>query len=295
MTSDNPLGLPTSGNPGLDAINRAMTPDEIQSIIEEPRFAGDLTIKTDNASQYARLSDAGKATVAKALLTARKTSFANPAAVKAAFDAAVTARLNAESNLLTQINAAGDAAIMQRLIETAANAALLELQTGADPYKSFQPSQRLEMAQMLMDNKLYASLQTVIDLIKAYLAQNQTPAPMQPGDVTITRVTATVRSGAAGFSVGSPPLVVELTVTGRGPNNTTLTLSYADLVNLDLLPDLTWGGTALADTNISRVFKADKDGKPIITTTATYNADRNTTTRLTITIGGKAATINVTV
>jgi uncharacterized protein YjdB len=292
MTSDNPLGLPTTGNPGLDAINRAMTPDEIQSIIEEPRFAGDLTIQTDNASQYSRLSNAGKATVAKALLTARKTSFASAAAVKTAFDNAVVARLNAESNLLTQINAAGDATIMQKLIETAANAALLELQTGADPYKSFPPSQRLELAQILMDNKLYASLQTVIDLIKAYLDAHSTPSSLRPGDVTITafRVNPTSIPASDRFAFGSASRVITLTVTASNGQ----TLSYADLIDLDFYPTFEWrNGPAI--TFVPQ-FKAGKNGEPTIVLDAeNLNATTNTTRTLVITVGGRTANVNVTV
>ena len=186
LNSDNPLGIPTSSNQGLDAINRALTSMEAQGVLEDPKFASDLTVNTSVNSQYSRLSNAGKLWVAGEVLTARKTQYANPAAVKAAFDKAVQTRLDQETSLLRKINESGDFSLLRTIIENSANAAILEFQTGADPYKSFSNSKKDDMAKYLWNLRQYNSIQEVIDAIRKYLGDpaNALP-PSSGGDVDI--------------------------------------------------------------------------------------------------------------
>ena len=190
LSSDNPLGLPSTNNKALDAINYALTPSEVRSILQEETFAAELGVNTSLNSAYAKLSGTGKAYVADAVLAARKSSFATPAAVKAAFDKAVDARLAAESALLTKINGSGDPAALRKLIETAANAALLDFQTGADPYKSFTNADKDAMAKYLFDMIEYTSLEAVIRAIKDYLNQNSTPGTPSLEDYVINSIAA---------------------------------------------------------------------------------------------------------
>ena len=169
LNSDNPLGLPSTNNRGLDAMNRAVTSSEARSILEDLQFATELGVATSGNSQYSALSNAGKQYVSEQVLAARRTSFATASAVKAAFDRAVQARLSAETTLLGQINASADYAALRRIIETAANAAILQFQTGADPYKSYSASQKDAMADYLWRLRQYRSIQEVIDAIQRYL------------------------------------------------------------------------------------------------------------------------------
>jgi len=169
LNSDNPLGLPSTSNKALDAMNRAVTASEVRSILEDPQFSRDLNIDTSGNSQYSALSDAGKQWVAEQVLAARRTTFATPSAVKTAFDRAVQSRLAAETTLLGQINNSADYAALRRIIETAANAAILQFQTGAEPYRSFTASQKDAMADYLWRLRQYRSIQEVIDAIKRYL------------------------------------------------------------------------------------------------------------------------------
>jgi len=180
LNSDNPLGLPSNDNRGLDAINRAVSSTQARNVLEDQQFAKDLTIDTSGNSQYSALSDAGKTWVAEQVLAARKTAFATPASVKAAFDKAVQARLASETTLLGQINGSADYAALRKIIEIATNAAILQFQTGADPYKSYTNSQRDAMADYLWKLRQYRSIQEVIDAIKKYLG-DPTNAPGEGG------------------------------------------------------------------------------------------------------------------
>ena len=169
LNSDNPLGLPVSDNKGLLAINRAVSNVEVRSILEDPAFAAELTVNTTGTSQYSALSGAGKTWVAEQVLAARKTLFSTPAAVKAAFDKAVQQRLALETTLLGNINSSVDFAALRRVIENSANAAILEFQTGSEPYRSFTNEQKNAMATYLWRLRPYKSIQEVIDAIRDYL------------------------------------------------------------------------------------------------------------------------------
>ncbi|MCL2124813.1 MAG: Ig-like domain-containing protein [Oscillospiraceae bacterium] len=217
LASDNPLGLSSNSNRGLDAMNRAVSSSEARSVLEDPQFALDLTVNTSGNSQYSALSNAGKQYVAEQVLAARKTIFANPAAVKAAFDKAVQARLAAETTLLGQINSSADYAALRKIIETTANAALLQFQTGANPYKSYTNSQKDLMAEYLWRLRQYKSIQEVIDAIKKYLG-DPANAPGTGGinisDLSIRRITATVYPSNTTFATNQArevTVAVELT------------------------------------------------------------------------------------
>jgi len=197
LNSDNPLGLPSKDNRGLEAINRAVSSTEARNVLEDQQFAAGLTIDTSGNSQYSALSDAGKTWVAEQVLAARKTAYATPSAVKAAFDKAVQTRLASETALLGQVNNSPDFAALRKIIEIAANAATLQFQTGADPYKSYTNSQKDAMADYLWRLRQYRSLQDVIDAIKKYLG-DPTNAPGDGGgssdirDMQIQRLSVTV-------------------------------------------------------------------------------------------------------
>ena len=208
LASDNPLGLSSNSNRGLDALNRAVSSPEARSVLEDAQFARDLTIDTAGNSQYSALSNAGKQFVADQVLAARKTTYATPAAVKAAFNKAVQARLAAETSLLIQINSSGDAATLRRIIEITANAAILQFQTGADPYKSYTNAQKNTMAEHLFSLRQYRTIQEVIDAIKKYLSDPSNGSGGGSGeidlnDVSIRRIVATVFPSTTVFATSN--------------------------------------------------------------------------------------------
>ena len=222
LASDNPLGISSTVNRGLDAINRAVSSSEARGILEDSQFAADLTVDSGGNTQYSALSNAGKQYVAEQVLAARKTIFANPAAVKAAFDKAVQARLAAETALLGQINSSGDYSALRKIIEATANAAVLQFQTGANPYYSYTNARKNDMATYLWDLRQYKTLQDVIDAIQKYLGDPANGSSGDPGsvdirDLLIRRITATVTgstTAAVTFAYGNTrdiTVAVELT------------------------------------------------------------------------------------
>ncbi|MCL1855795.1 MAG: Ig-like domain-containing protein, partial [Clostridia bacterium] len=274
LSSDNPLGLPTSGNGGLDALNRALTLGDVRSVLEEKKFSMDLTVDTSGNSAYSKLSGDGKHVVAEAVLTGRKVPYATPSAVKAIFDKAVYDRLAAESSLLTAINKAGDAAILRRIIETAANAAILNFQIGADPYKSYPASQKDEMAIYLFSLRPYPSLQAVIDAIRDYLSANGAKEP-DPKEAVISSVAASPRTIT--MASGNKREVVLTVNTSAGK------MSSADIGKI-----ATWSWNATGATSpLAGVTLRDD--------TLTLTANNPGKDTLTITVGGKTATVSVTV
>ena len=283
LNSDNPLGLPSTGNKGLDAINRALSSNEARSVLEEPSFAADLTVNTSQNSPYSKLSNRGKLVVAEAVLAARKTSFATPSAVKAAFDKAVDARMMAESSLLSKINGSGDYAALRKTIETAANAAILDFQTGADPYKSYTNAQKDDMAKYLFNKIPYPSIEAVISAIKDYLGRNPLPEKPGPDDVTVKTVTANpskipTAPNATPFAVGNER-VVKLTVVTT--DNKTLTPDVIAAIGVNAA----WR----TDSTNPIASVAVKDDK------ITLHALRVGNDTLEITVGGKTATVAVSV
>ena len=235
LASDNPLGLSGTSNRGLDAINRAVTTPEARSIIENTVFALDLTINTAGNSQYSALSDAGKQYVVDQVLTARKTIFANPAAVKAAFDKAVQARLASETALLSQINNSADPAALRKIIETTANAAILQFQTGASPYSRYTDKQKSDMAEYLWNLRQYRSIQDIIDAIRKYLSDPANiPDESDPNQMEIVSLVYKPAAAPTNFSVGSPPFPATLEVTVRNTSGLTRLLSAAEISLLTL-------------------------------------------------------------
>ena len=221
LNSDNPLGLPSRDNRAIDAMNRALSSTEARGILEDTEFASDLNIDTTGNSQYSRLSDAGKQYVAEQVLAARRTAFTTPTAVKAAFDRAVQTRLAAETTLLGQINSSADYSALRRIIEASANAAILQFQTGADPYKSYTASQKDRMADYLWRLRTYRSIQEVIDAIKRYLGD---PANA-PGvgdstdirDMAIQRMTVAVSPNSTTLAFGQTrTLTITVELSGGG-------------------------------------------------------------------------------
>ena len=279
LNSDNPLGLPGTGNAGLDAINRAVSIAEARGVFEDSRFAADLTISASGNSQYSALSGAGKDWVADQVLIARKTVFATPSAVKTAFDKAVQTRLDVETRLLTQINGAADAARLRAVIETAANAAALQFQTGADPYKSYSAKQKNDMAEYLWKLRQYRSIQEVIDAIQKYLRENPIgsgefdPDSIQIASVSATPSTVSLPAG----NTSSPVTVTVLTSPGNvplSPANVSALLSRSGA--------LTWATGGRAD------YIVNPDGT--VTITARNNAATGNDT-LRFNAGGKQYTL----
>ncbi|MCL2226214.1 MAG: Ig-like domain-containing protein [Oscillospiraceae bacterium] len=180
LASDNPLGIPSGEYRALDAINRAVNRDEVKSILDDPVFAEELGIDTSPNSQWASLSTEGRLRVAAAVLAARGNRFATPAAVRAAFDREVQQRLNQETSLLAQINDSETPEALLTLITAAQNAAILELQTGADPFRGFTAAQRLAMAQYLWNLRQYRRIQEVIDAIRRFLGDPEHQEPGEP-------------------------------------------------------------------------------------------------------------------
>ena len=281
LASDNPLGLPSNDIRGLDAINRAVSSTEARSILEDRQFAIDLTIDTTGNSQYSALSSAGKQYVAEQVLIARKTIFANPATVKTAFDKAVQTRLAAETTLLGLINSSADAAALRRIIETAANAAILQFQNGADPYKSYSNSQKDTMTKYLWDLRQYRTIQDVIDAIRKYLGSPASaPGEIDPNELEITKIEAKPNTAPANFAVGAPPFISVLEVT-----TSTGIMSAADVALLNL--DIRWR------TN---------PGSPVASFTRTGNTisftalkQGNDTLEITHRASGKSCTITISV
>ena len=286
LASDNPLGLPTSNNRGLLSINRAVSVPEARAVLEDPEFAADLTIDTSGTSQYSALSDAGKNWVTEQVLAARKTLFATPASVKAAFDKAVQTRLSAETTLLGQINGSADPAALRRIIEIAGNAALLQFQTGADPYRIFSNEQRDNMAKYLWDLRQYRSIQEVIDAIRKYLGDPlNTPRPPAPDMSEIIAITTDPKS----FSVaaGSSPFSSRISVTERlyiGGPNSPMTPDRISQMTLEIM----WVGSNNAQPAVTWVREGD---------TLTFTPIRQGSGRVRVThpISGKYVEITINV
>ncbi|MCL2046761.1 MAG: Ig-like domain-containing protein [Oscillospiraceae bacterium] len=235
LASDNPLGLSSNANRGLDAINRAVTIYEARSILEDTQFALDLTVHTSGTSQYSALSDAGKQYVVEQVLAARKTIFANPAAVKSAFDKAVQTRLAAETSLLGQINNSADYIALRKIIEVAANAAVLQFQTGAAPYNRYSDKQKNDMAEHLWKLRQYRSIQEVIDAIRRYLNDpSNLPDDSDPNQMEIVSLAYKPNAAPANFSVGAPPFSATLEVTIKTSTGQNRILSAAETSFLDL-------------------------------------------------------------
>ncbi|MCL2080553.1 MAG: Ig-like domain-containing protein [Oscillospiraceae bacterium] len=187
LNSHNPLGLATGANQGLFALNRAVTIDQLSGVLENKTFSAELGIDSSGSSAYNALSPEGKYWVASEVLKARGTGFATAAAVKTAFDNAVKKRLQDESNLLNQINKSRDAAALLKIIETAANAAVLDFETGANPYVNYSNAQKLAMAQYLWELRQYSSIQEVIDAIRKYLGDPENEPKPDPNEASISR------------------------------------------------------------------------------------------------------------
>ena len=283
LASDNPLGLSSSSNRGLDAMNRAISSSEARSIIEDSQFAGDLTVSTGGNSQYSSLSDAGKQYVAEQVLSARKTIFANAAAVKSAFDKAVQSRLEAETSLLGKINGSGDAAALQQIIENTANAAVLQFQTGAEPYRSFTATQKLAMADYLWRLRQFRTIQDVIDAIKKYLGD---PANA-PGEPTVDDIIQTVSGVSATPSSVSVAVGREAVVT----INITTSPGNVQVTNRTLVGAAISRSGALSVTGTTFTHTVNAaDG-----TITIRGMTAGTSGRLTVTVGSRSVTINVTV
>jgi len=256
LNSDNPLGLPSRDNRGLDAINRALSSVETKSILEDPQFAIDFGIDTSGNSQYSRLSNAGKLYVAEQVLAGRRTIYSTPSAVKAAFDRAVQARLQAETTLLGQINRSADYAALRRIIETAANSAILEFQTGAEPYRSFTNAQKNAMADYLWRLRQYRSIQEVIDAIRDYLgdpanAPGGGDGSLDISDLVIRRVTASVR-GTTTLAQGN---VREVTVSVETTTRTLTPQEVGSLITGGIISfQWTSGSLNAAQGTMARVF-----------------------------------------
>ena len=235
LASDNPLGLSSNSNRGLDAINRAVTNSEARSILEDSQFALDLTVQTAGNSQYSALSDTGKQYVVEQVLIARKTIFPNPAAVKTAFDKAVQTRLAAETTLLGQINNSADFAALRKIIETPANAAILQFQTGAAPYNRFSDKQKNDMAEHLWKLRQYRSIQEVVDAIKKYMTDpGNLPDESDPNQFEIVSLVYKPGATPTNFSVGAPPFHATLEVTVKNSSGQTRVLSTAETAMLTL-------------------------------------------------------------
>ncbi|MCL1974803.1 MAG: S-layer homology domain-containing protein, partial [Firmicutes bacterium] len=274
LNSDNPLGLPSSNNKGLDALNRSVTPADIRSVLEENQFSQDLTIDTSGNSAYSRLSEDGKNAVAEAVLNGRKTPYATAASVKAIFDKAVSERLTKESTLLSLINGAGDAGALRKIIENSANAAILHFQTGADPYKSYPTVQKDEMAAYLFSLRPYPSLQSVIDAIKDYLNTNEPKEP-DTKDAVISGVSAS-------------PRTITMASGNKREVKLTVNTSEGKLTPADIGKITTWNwNTTGANSPLADVTLQDD-----VITLLANNPGRDT---LTVSVGGKTTTISVTV
>ncbi|MCL1855826.1 MAG: Ig-like domain-containing protein, partial [Clostridia bacterium] len=278
LSSDNPLGLPSSGNGGLDALNRAVTTADVKSVLEERQFSQDLTVDTSGNSAYSRLSGDGKDSVAEAVLNGRKSPYVSPAAVKAIFDKAVNDRLAKESSLLSAINGAGDAAALRKIIENAANAAILRFQTGADPYKSYPNAQKDEMAAYLFSLRPYPTLQAVIDAIRDYLNNNPVK-PADPNDAAIKSIAASPNSSPKPFATGNKFSARIVVTTTDGA------LSSDDVANLTL----NWAWKTNAANPIASVAR---DGDTLIITALRVGTD---TLTVTAPAGNKSFNISVVV
>ncbi|MCL1816877.1 MAG: S-layer homology domain-containing protein [Clostridiales bacterium] len=264
LNSDNPLGLPSKGNKGLDALNRALTADMVQELLEDQQTAADLTVDTSGNSVYDRLSEDGKYSVAAAVLAGRRSSYTSESAVKNIFDRAVNMRMAAETSLLTAINNAVDAAALQKIIETAGNAAILNFQTAADPYKSYPPSQRLEMAKYLSDLRPFLNIQAVIDAIRWYLNNNPIK-PTDPNEIVIKSITASPNSAPKPFATGNKFFAKIVVTTTAGP------MSPADIAGLTL--NWTWKTNAA-----NPIASVTREGDTFVITALRVGSDTLTVT-----------------
>ena len=300
LNSDNPLGLPSNDIKGLDAINRALSSTETRSILEDPQFANDFKIDTTGNSQYSALSNAGKQYVAEQVLAARRNSYTTASAVKAAFDKAVQARLLAETTLLSQINSSVDYAALRRIIETAANATVLQFQTGADPYKSFTALQKDKMADYLWRLRQFRSIQEVIDAIRNYLG-DPANAPGGSGgstdirDMSIRRIA--VNPTTATFSENN---YRDITLSVELTDGKTLTPAQIAQLISDGVITYTWNnGTTLSTVgSVSRPDTSSNIYRVLCVNSGTDSKDRSDKLTFTLTdAAGKkfTATVSFTV
>ena len=293
LETDNPLDLKlVNNNLSLLALNRAITVQEVRTLLADVSFLEDLGIETESIAIYATLSDEGKNLVANTMLNRRGSSgYPNADAAKRVFENAVKQRLDVESSLLNQINNTDNTANMRKLLETPANAAVLGFRTGASPYFEYPDSQKDAMAEAILKglpgNAIitgtpYPSLDAVINAIKEYLKINPTPATPKPEDYTISRVVVT--PNRISFAVGSSEKAT-LSVTGKVGGGKDETLSPEVISRLDIL--LTWRSTGTESGSVATVRR---EGNVLTIVGVGPGSDT-----LTVSVGGRTATVTVTV
>ncbi|MDR2356733.1 MAG: Ig-like domain-containing protein, partial [Oscillospiraceae bacterium] len=214
-----------SGKGALYAVNRALTADQMRKALEHPVFARELGIEVSAGSSYGALSETGKGRVASTLLTNRKKDYASNAAVKSAFDKAVSDIKTLETGLLVAINSASAASDVQKIIETKANAELLSFAPGSDPYKGFTAPQKLALAQRIFNARPFSSVDDIAQIIRDYLASPDIANP-EDDAVSALKLTPTSISLVVGQSANlgygaSADVDVQLAITtpsGTIPN-----------------------------------------------------------------------------
>ncbi|MDR1589506.1 MAG: Ig-like domain-containing protein [Oscillospiraceae bacterium] len=180
-----------SGKGALYAVNRALTAEQMRKALEHPVFARELDIEVSAGSAYGVLSETGKGRVANTLLVNRKKDYVNNAAVKTAFDKAVSDIKALETGLLVAINSAPAAPDVQKIIETKANADLLSFVPTSEPYKSFTAPQKLGLAQRIFDARPFVTVDAIAQIIRDYLAS---PDASNPEDDVVSGIKLTPAS-----------------------------------------------------------------------------------------------------
>jgi len=176
-----------AGRAALFAVNNAVTVAQMRAALENPAFARELNIEIGSGSLYDWLSNLGKERVARIMLYGRNKDFANAAAVKAAFDKAVTETRTVENALLVAINAAKGAAEVQRIIEVKNNADVLNFFPALEPYKSCKPDVKLELGLRILNGAPFYSVDDVARIIQDFL-NNLSEEDVAP-EITVISVT----------------------------------------------------------------------------------------------------------
>lgn len=199
MTVQSRLYIETSGKGALYILNRAMNVPQVRDVLENEEYSRDLGIETRPGSKYYMLSNCGRTYVAKQIMLGRNTDFTSEAAVSKLFYETVDKTRTAETTLLTTINATKVKEEMQKVIENAANADLLDIIVNYNPYKSLSADEKGKVAFAIVDARPFATLDEVHRLFLTMVGEpedSDDPAKSNTiNSVALTPMTATIPIG----------------------------------------------------------------------------------------------------
>lgn len=256
---------------GLHMINSVMTAAELQKILEDDAFAGQLGINTLKGSDYDNLSAYGKLNVANAMLVARNAlaggKFANEEAVAAEFEKQVAARRKIEVTLLSTINNTADSATMQKLYENKTNAEVIGIVVASDPYKSMAAAQKTNVAAKIVAGRQFTNLDAVRKIFEDLVGTPDKPITLAPEDnPNITGVAA--EPAVINLVVGTSENFLPIINTSSGSYSTfssvTMTIANSNIASLDASRGLLTGKTK-GKTTVTILSNIDKKKKATVT------------------------------